>query len=129
MVFLARQLRGTTIIPGTLLTAILALSFIFSPLLVPGITYAKGSAYVRLNQIGYVNGEIKQAILMATGSENGASFDVVDVSTGQLPQTHPLSESIRLKIFTPVCCRMRCSFTWRSAMDRMSIRVSWSVSL
>jgi endoglucanase len=90
MVFLARQLRGTTIIPGTLLTAILALSFIFSPLLVPGITYAKGSAYVRLNQIGYVNGEIKQAILMATGSENGASFDVVDVSTGKTVYSAPI---------------------------------------
>src|SRR5579883_2632153 len=90
MIVHAPLTRSRTGIPDPLLITVLALSLIFSPLLVRGITYARGSAYVRLNQIGYVNGETKQAILMATGSENGASFDVVDVSTGKTVYSAPI---------------------------------------
>jgi endoglucanase len=36
-----------------------------------------GSAYVRLNQVGYILSEPKQALLMASGSETGATFSVV----------------------------------------------------
>src|SRR5271166_21772 len=34
------------------------------------------SAYIRINQIGYVSGSTKRAYLMATGAETGATFAV-----------------------------------------------------
>ncbi len=52
-----------------------------------GKIYAASSAYVRVNQVGYITGETKQAILMASGSESGASFTVVNTSTGQAVYT------------------------------------------
>ncbi|HLV97420.1 MAG TPA: glycoside hydrolase family 9 protein [Ktedonobacterales bacterium] len=45
-------------------------------------TFASGSAYVRVNQVGYVTSETKQAILMASGAESGASFSIINTSTG-----------------------------------------------
>ena len=38
---------------------------------------------MRVNQVGYSNGEIKQAVLMATGAEKGATFNVINTSTGK----------------------------------------------
>jgi endoglucanase len=38
------------------------------------------SAYVRVNQVGYVPGQTNQAMLMASGRETGATFQVVDAS-------------------------------------------------
>lgn len=35
-----------------------------------------GSAYVRVNQVGYVSGASKRAYLMASGSETGATFEI-----------------------------------------------------
>ncbi|GCF08401.1 hydrolase [Dictyobacter arantiisoli] len=45
-------------------------------------THAASSAYVRLNQVGYITGETKQAILLASGSDSGASFSLVNTTTG-----------------------------------------------
>ena len=47
------------------------------------IIHAVGSAYVRVNQVGYSNGDTKQTVLMATGAENGATFNVINMSTGK----------------------------------------------
>lgn len=46
-------------------------------------TYAASQAYVRVNQVGYITGETKQAILLASGSESGAKFSLVDSSSGK----------------------------------------------
>ena len=35
--------------------------------------YAASKAYVRLNQVGYITNETKQAILLASGSDRAAS--------------------------------------------------------
>jgi len=51
---------------------------------------ASGSAYVRVNQVGYINGETKQAILMANNSEGGATFSVIDTSNGKTVYSAPI---------------------------------------
>jgi endoglucanase len=67
---------------------------IFSLLLAQsGNSYAKGSAYVRVNQVGYISGEPKQAILMATGSESGAIFSLVSTATGRSIYSAPIGAS------------------------------------
>ncbi|HEY6411251.1 MAG TPA: glycoside hydrolase family 9 protein, partial [Ktedonobacteraceae bacterium] len=43
-----------------------------------------GSAYVRVNQVGYVISDTKQAILMATGPESGATFRVINTNNGHV---------------------------------------------
>jgi endoglucanase len=40
------------------------------------ITHAAGSAFVRVNQVGYATGASKRAYLMASGAETGATFSV-----------------------------------------------------
>ncbi len=45
---------------------------------------AAASACIRINQVGYIGGEAKDAVLMATGPETGATFDVVDNASGQV---------------------------------------------
>jgi len=61
---------------------VLALTIIFMPLLTTSAS-AAGHAYVRVNQVGYINGETKQAVLMASSSESGATFSIVNTSTSQ----------------------------------------------
>jgi endoglucanase len=53
-----------------------------------------GSAYIRINQIGYINGETKQAVLMATGSENGATFNVINNATKKSVYTAPIGSNL-----------------------------------
>src|SRR5215467_330895 len=48
-------------------------------LLVATTLYAQ-SAFVRVNQVGYVAGSAKRAYLMASGSESGATFSVKNSS-------------------------------------------------
>src|SRR5437762_10562091 len=53
----------------------------------PQTGYAAGQthlAYVRVNQVGYLTGETKQAILLASGPEKGATFRVLDASSGRM---------------------------------------------
>ncbi|HEU4322639.1 MAG TPA: glycoside hydrolase family 9 protein [Roseiflexaceae bacterium] len=45
---------------------------------------AQGSAFVRLNQVGYISGEPKRALLMASGVETGATFSVVSTGGGSV---------------------------------------------
>ena len=47
-----------------------------------GITPARGAAYVRVNQVGYVSGAAKRAYLMASGAETGATFSILNSSGG-----------------------------------------------
>lgn len=54
---------------------------------------AAPSAYVRLNQIGFINGESKRAILMASGAETGATFSVVTEPGGQTVYNAPIGPS------------------------------------
>src|ERR1700753_743651 len=46
-------------------------------------SYAAGKAYVRLNQVGYITSETKQAILLASGNDKGATYSLVNTSTGK----------------------------------------------
>jgi hypothetical protein len=52
-----------------------------------------GSAYVRVNQVGYISGETKRAILMATGSESGATFNVINTANGHSVYSAPIGAS------------------------------------
>ena len=83
-----RLFRGR-VFPVLVLAAVLVLT-----LLMPnGVTYASGKAYVRVNQVGYITGETKWAILMATGSESGASFSVVNAANGHSVYSAPIGGS------------------------------------
>jgi endoglucanase len=48
------------------------------------VSHASGSAYVRVNQVGYLKSDTKQAILMASGLESGATFSVMNTSNGKV---------------------------------------------
>jgi endoglucanase len=50
-------------------------------LMVVAVTHAQ-SAFVRVNQVGYVSGASKRAYLMSSGAETGASFSVKNASGG-----------------------------------------------
>jgi hypothetical protein len=43
---------------------------------------ALGTAFIRVNQIGYEVGEAKNAVLLSNGSESGATFSLVNSSSG-----------------------------------------------
>ncbi|MBA3943348.1 MAG: glycoside hydrolase family 9 protein [Herpetosiphonaceae bacterium] len=49
-----------------------------------GVAGASGSAFIRVNQIGYSTSGMKQAVLMASGSEKGAIVKLVDAAGGTL---------------------------------------------
>src|SRR5271166_1531633 len=55
------------------------LSAAFTVLIGAGVCHA-ASAYIRVNQVGYVTGSTKRAYLMASGSESGATFAVKNSS-------------------------------------------------
>src|ERR1700730_1071773 len=57
------------------------------------ISHASGNAYVRVNQVGYLRNETKQAILMASGPESGATFRVIDPSNGKTVYSAPIGAS------------------------------------
>ena len=71
----------------------LAAALVLTLLASSAATYAGGKAYVRVNQVGYINGEIKRAILMATGTENGASFNIMNTANGQRVYSAPIGAS------------------------------------
>src|SRR5579859_3777019 len=73
-----------------LLMSILLVAPLLSLLVTHNVTYAAGSAYVRVNQVGYISGETKQAILMATGSESGATFNVINAANGKRVYSAPI---------------------------------------
>ena len=54
------------------------------------VSHAAGSAYVRINQVGYLQSDTKQAILLASGPESGATFNVVNTSNGKMVYSAPL---------------------------------------
>ena len=54
------------------------------------ISHASGSAYVRVNQVGYLKSDTKQAILLASGPESGATFNVVNTSNGKTVYSAPI---------------------------------------
>src|SRR5690348_15492548 len=70
---------------------VIALAMLVLIILLPSsVTHASGKAYVRVNQVGYISGETKRAILMATGSERGARFSVVNAANGQSVFSAPI---------------------------------------
>jgi hypothetical protein len=67
------------------LLATFALTLVGSLLLVSCGTQDRpvSNAYVRINQVGYITQEAKQAILLAAGPANGATFKVINTQTNQ----------------------------------------------
>ena len=47
-----------------------------------GLPVAAQTAFVRVNQVGYVGGGSKRAYLMSSGTESGATFSVKNSSGG-----------------------------------------------
>lgn len=78
---------------GAALAALCAGSLVPTAFAARHATRATASAYVRLNQIGYINGESKRAIVMASGSEAGATFTVVSKPGGQTVYSAPIGPS------------------------------------
>jgi endoglucanase len=78
-----KTLQSRTAGRGFLGVAALMITGVILSLTLPGTAHAAGQAYVRVNQVGYLTSETKQAILMATGAESGATFSIVNMSTGQ----------------------------------------------
>jgi endoglucanase len=66
---------------GTFLIALLACVLLLGPL-GAGPARAASGAYVRLNQVGYISGEPKRALLMASAAETGATFSVIQAGGG-----------------------------------------------
>src|SRR5579859_2230148 len=54
------------------------------------VSHAAGSAYVRVNQVGYLSSDTKQAILLASGPESGATFNVVNASNSKTVYSAPI---------------------------------------
>src|SRR5947207_4395415 len=90
MVAHSRLLREPATVHGILFVGALVAALV---LVSRNITYATGSAYVRVNQVGYIRGETKRAILMATGSESGATFNVINTANGHSVYSAPLGAS------------------------------------
>lgn len=57
------------------------------------VSHASGNAYVRVNQVGYAGDETKQAILMASGPESGATFSVINTANGKMVYSAPIGAS------------------------------------
>ena len=53
-----------------------------------------GGAAVRVNQVGYIAGEQKRAVVIATGPETGASFDVVSLPSRRVVLSGPVGPSL-----------------------------------
>lgn len=62
-----------------------AFMLVCSPLLMSCGTVGPrgGSAYVRVNQVGYITDETKQAILLATGPASDTTFKIINAQTQQ----------------------------------------------
>src|SRR5438105_1862305 len=93
MVVHSRLLRGPARVDGILFVGALAVTLVLGSLVSRNSTYATGSAYVRVNQVGYIGGETKWATLMATGSESGASFNVINTANGHSVYSAPIGAS------------------------------------
>ncbi|HLJ35722.1 MAG TPA: cellulase N-terminal Ig-like domain-containing protein, partial [Ktedonobacteraceae bacterium] len=88
-------LRKRTVGLSSMLIVTLTIAVTLSSFLIyNSVTHAAGSAYVRVNQVGYSNGETKQAVLMATGAEKGATFSVINTSTGKSVYKAPIGASM-----------------------------------
>ena len=88
-------LRKRTVGLSSLLIVTLTIAVTLSSFLLHNtVTHAAGSAYVRVNQVGYSNGETKQAVLMASGTESGATFSVINTSTGKGVYKAPIGASL-----------------------------------
>ena len=74
------------------LGAILVSAFFVFPL--PHSYAASSQASIRLNQVGYITNETKQAIVMASAAEKGATFNIINVSTGKNVYTGSLGSSL-----------------------------------
>jgi endoglucanase len=87
-----KTLHGHVFKRGTLVFVVLAvcLSLILLSQSAAFITHASGNAYVRVNQVGYITAETKQAILMASGTESGAMFSVINSSNGKTVYSAPI---------------------------------------
>src|SRR5947199_7982742 len=73
--------RGLSIVSlasvATIIVVAGALALTLAPLLVKA---QSGSAFVRVNQVGYATTASKRAYLMASGAEAGATFSVKNAS-------------------------------------------------
>ena len=67
-----------------------ALALTLAPLLAKG---QSGSAFVRVNQVGYATTASKRAYLMASGAEAGATFSVKNAS-GAIVYSAPIGANL-----------------------------------
>jgi endoglucanase len=65
-----------------------------SPIASAAPTPPPASAFVRINQVGYPAAGPKQAFLMSSVAETGATFSVVDVATNAVVFTHAVPTSV-----------------------------------
>ena len=93
MVAHSRLLREPATVHGILFVGALVAALVLGSLVFRNSSYATGSAYVRVNQVGYITGETKRAILMATGSESGATFNVINTANGHSVYSAPIGAS------------------------------------
>src|SRR6266852_4038859 len=93
MVAYSRLLREPATVHRILFVGALAAALVLASLVSRNSSYATGSAYVRVNQVGYISGETKRAILMATGSESGATFNVLNTANGHSVYRAPIGAS------------------------------------
>jgi endoglucanase len=86
---------GRLLVERTALTALTALLLLICPHTNPSaaLRQAAPEAYVRVNQVGYLTQEPKQALLMASGPEDGAVFSVIEQATGQRVYSAPVGPS------------------------------------
>src|SRR5260221_12642627 len=86
--------RRFAIIPlasvATIIVIAGALALTFAPMLVKA---QSGSAFVRVNQVGYATTASKRAYLMASGAEAGATFSVKNAS-GAIVYSAPIGANL-----------------------------------
>lgn len=77
----ARPRCPHAIVPGAPIATLLVLGAVLALMLVPvPVRAATGTAFVRVNQVGYATSASKRAYLMASGAETGATFSVKNAS-------------------------------------------------
>jgi endoglucanase len=89
--YLGRRFTITSIVcVATMIVVAGALALEFTPLLARA---QSGSAFVRVNQVGYATTASKRAYLMASGAETGATFSVKNAS-GTIVYSAPIGANL-----------------------------------
>src|SRR5579863_1868321 len=82
--------RGMALVAGFTVSVLTGVMVVNSP----GAAHAAVTGFVRVDQVGFLSTETKQAYLMTSGSVSGATFSVVD-SSGSTVQTGNVGSASR----------------------------------